>query len=113
MSLSAILYLSLPYSCLHYNRQFFIPVSLRGEKKKKPLLRSNPVNAKIRLWAVAYCTATICVRESLRGVVRRIKRGNKDKISEKIMADKKLNAFRGGKKAPHHESSQTEHPHTD
>ena len=53
------------------------------------------------------------MRESLRGVVRQIKRGNKDKISEKIMADKKLNAFRGGKKAPHHESSQTEHPHTD
>lgn len=34
-SLSAILYLCLPYSCLRYNRQFFIPVSLHGEKKKK------------------------------------------------------------------------------
>lgn len=33
-SLSAILYLCLPYSCLRYNRQFFIPVSLHGEKKK-------------------------------------------------------------------------------
>lgn len=95
----------LSYICVCHIRvcaiidSFSFPYLCTGKKKKKekPLLRSNPVNAKIRLWAVAYCTATICVRESRRGVIRRIKRGNNDRISEKIMADKKLNAFRGGK----------------
>lgn len=54
---SAILYLRLPYSCLRYNRQFSFPISVQG----KPLLRSNPVNAKIWLWGVAYSTKAICV----------------------------------------------------
>ena len=54
---SAILYLRLPYSCLRYNRQFSFPISVQG----KPLLRSNPVNAKIWLRGVAYSTKAICV----------------------------------------------------